>query len=628
MLAGELVHFRHPLMSMTCFGCKASIGDSFRACPHCGAVVTDFERRFANEPLDGKYEIVERVGVGGMGEVYRAVHKYLGATRIIKVIRPEISGSSDIDARFLREARAATKIQHPNVAALHDFSQLPDGSHYMVWEYIDGENLAQRLRTRGRLSTGEALRIVIQALHGLEAIHRAGIVHRDISPENLMVSHDTGSVKIIDLGVAKFDDPTETSSTRTGMFVGKFRYASPEQLGFLPEGERIDGRTDIYALGMVLFESLTGRPPYEAKSPHEYFLLHARPIPVAGVAVPPDVVGSPLLQPILDRALARDRNARFQSATEMAAALETVEQYVAREPAAPTAAMPLAAATSLVTSQETLRATRAQLAEKTEPSTLTTAIEPARTSSLEVRAAVLILAAILLAVSALAVYQFWPRYASSTETPLAPIVMQPVAPPHQDPEPAKVSEVEVVAASETALPAEVPTPAPAPPPAKPALRPRPEPPPAKAVEPVKPAEPVRAAAVVEVPAAVPEKQIAVYIDGRGDESLNEALLATLQEEMRGVTAIELHGGAMDAELRRSLREYIPHLEIRASAPVVVRFDGAMERLGYGRKRRVGHGTVIRNGRVVFRYELPDEVFRVGMHPNDAFARILSYGFKP
>jgi serine/threonine-protein kinase len=148
----------------------------------------------------------------------------------------------------------------------------------MVWEYLDGENLAQRIRARGVLQPRYAVQIAIQALHGLEAIHRAGIVHRDISPENIMITreqHGEERVKVIDLGVAKSEEPSD-SATRVGVFVGKLRYASPEHLGFLNEGERIDGRADLYSLAMVLYESLTGRPPFEATSPHEYVLLHSR----------------------------------------------------------------------------------------------------------------------------------------------------------------------------------------------------------------------------------------------------------------------------------------------------------------------------------------------------------------
>src|SRR5258705_5728068 len=168
------------------------------------------------EILDGRYEIIGRLGAGGMGEVYKATHILLGATRVIKVVHPNISTNADARERFLREARAATKVQHPNVATVHDFAALPDGSHYMVWEFIDGENLAQRLKARGPLPPRNAVRIAIQAARGLEAIHRAGIVHRDISPENLMIAHSDDAVKIIDLGVAKIEEEVGAgSATKT-----------------------------------------------------------------------------------------------------------------------------------------------------------------------------------------------------------------------------------------------------------------------------------------------------------------------------------------------------------------------------------------------------------------------------
>src|SRR5437868_12438647 len=122
-----------------------------------------------------------------MGEVYKVEHVYLRAIRVVKVIRPQISESADAHERFLREAQLATKIQHPNVATLHDFSALPDGSHYMDWEYIEGENLAQVIRRRGDLPPSEAIRLTVQTLAGLDAIQRAGINHRVISLENLMI---------------------------------------------------------------------------------------------------------------------------------------------------------------------------------------------------------------------------------------------------------------------------------------------------------------------------------------------------------------------------------------------------------------------------------------------------------
>src|ERR1043166_379945 len=289
--------------------------------------MSDFLRAYAETPLDGKYKILERLGSGGMGDGYKAEHIYLGAIRVIKVIRPQISDSTDAHERFLREARAATRVQHPNVAVLHDFAALPDGSHYMVWEYIDGENLAQRLRARGTLPPREAVRIAIETLNGLEAIHRAGIIHRDIGPENLMIARDTGTVKIIDLGVAKIDDPG-VAVTRTGIFVGKLRYAAPEQLGFLPENERIDARADLYSLGMTLYEMLVGRPPFEGKSPVDYFRHHSAETARRLVYLDRDLPGNDALKSILRRALQRSRSKRFQNAAEFRAALEQAEAMV------------------------------------------------------------------------------------------------------------------------------------------------------------------------------------------------------------------------------------------------------------------------------------------------------------
>ncbi|HXH39640.1 MAG TPA: serine/threonine-protein kinase [Thermoanaerobaculia bacterium] len=314
------------MATIPCIRCGVQIDRDFKACPHCGEPVTDFLREYADKPIDGKYRIVQRLGIGGMGEVFKVEHTFLGSTRVVKIIRAQISSSSDVHERFLREARMATKVQHQNVATLHDFSALPDGSHYMVWEFIDGENLAQVLRRRGTLAPRHAVRIAIQALAGLEAIHRAGIVHRDISPENLMITQaGDGSefVKIIDLGVAKAAE-ADVGMTQTGMFVGKFRYASPDHLGFLPVGERIDGRADLYSLGVVLFEMLTGRPPFEATSPHAYILHHSRD----EYLISPDldrITGSPALQTVLARALERDRNKRFPTAREFSDALAAIE---------------------------------------------------------------------------------------------------------------------------------------------------------------------------------------------------------------------------------------------------------------------------------------------------------------
>src|SRR5437763_583219 len=365
------------MATIPCIRCGAQIDREYKACPHCGEPLTDFLREYADKPIDGKSRIVQRLGSGGMGEVFKVEHTFLGSIRVVKIIRAQISSSSDAHGRFLREARMATKVQHPNVATLHDFSALPDGSHYMVWEFIDGENLAQVLKRRGTLAPRHAVRIAIQALAGLEAIHRAGIVHRDISPENLMITNaGEGSefVKIIDLGVAKAAE-SDGAMTQTGMFVGKFRYASPEHLGFLPEGERIDGRADLYSLAVVLFEMVTGRPPFDATSPHEYIIHHSRD----DYATSPDldrITGTPALQNVLARALDRDRNKRFASAREFSDALKAIEETLPDEPpavAAPTTFDPDA---TMKTERTTGGQTIAPSAAAAPPTVITSTVPP------------------------------------------------------------------------------------------------------------------------------------------------------------------------------------------------------------------------------------------------------------
>lgn len=316
-------------MAFFCIHCRSEIDPAFKACPFCGEAVTDFLRRYLEQPIDGKYQILAQLGVGGMGEVYKVLHIHLNAVRVIKLMRSAIAGEAGAHERFLREARLATKIQHPNVAALFDFSTLDDGSRYMVWEFIEGTNLHELIESRGPLSPRYAATLAIQALRGLDAIHRAGIVHRDVSPENLMITRDTGAagdderVKIIDLGIAKGSDATE-EKTKTGMFVGKWKYCSPEHLGMLEAGERIDGRADIYSFGVVLYEMLAGVPPFQADTPHSYLMMHASERPKPMREINPTVPDAPELERLIFRALEKDRAHRFRTAREFADELERI----------------------------------------------------------------------------------------------------------------------------------------------------------------------------------------------------------------------------------------------------------------------------------------------------------------
>ncbi|MEA2235976.1 MAG: eukaryotic-like serine/threonine-protein kinase [Thermoanaerobaculia bacterium] len=315
-------------MPFFCIHCRSEIDAKYKACPYCGEPITDFLRRYLEHPIDGKYQILARLGVGGMGEVYKVLHLHLNSIRVIKLMRASIAGEAGADDRFIREARLATRINHPNVAALYDFSTLDDGSRYMVWEYIEGTNLHELIETNGPLSPRYAAKLAIEALHGLDAIHRAGIVHRDISPENIMICRDEEGeqhVKLIDLGIAKQGDATDASKTATGMFVGKWKYCSPEHLGMLDAGERIDGRADLYSFGIVLYEMLTGVPPFQADTPHAYLMLHSSEKPRALADVNPTMPSSPKLEALIFRALEKDRRKRFASAREFARALEEIE---------------------------------------------------------------------------------------------------------------------------------------------------------------------------------------------------------------------------------------------------------------------------------------------------------------
>jgi serine/threonine protein kinase len=313
-------------MAFFCIHCKSEIDPKFKACPYCGEAITDFLRRHLEAPIDGKYQILSRLGVGGMGEVYKVLHVHLNSIRVIKLMRANIATDPGAHERFLREARLATKIHHGNVATLFDFSTLDDGSFYMVWEYIEGINLHELITQRGPLSPSYAARLASQALMGLDAVHRAGIVHRDVSPENIMITRDDEGderVKIIDLGIAK-SSGAEDNNTKTGMFVGKWKYCSPEHLGMLPSGERIDGRADLYSFGIVLYEMLTGVPPFQADTPHAYLLMHSQTRPRALRETNPKAAASPELEALVFRALEKDRTKRFATAREFGQALDAL----------------------------------------------------------------------------------------------------------------------------------------------------------------------------------------------------------------------------------------------------------------------------------------------------------------
>jgi serine/threonine protein kinase len=251
--------------------------------------------------LDGKYELLQRIGAGGMGEVFRARYVPSDALCCIKVMRQAL----------LAKQSLLTQIQHPNVAAVYEvFSG--DGINYIVTELIDGSTIRQWMAAHGAFPLALAIDVASQILAGLEHIHQRGLLHRDISPDNVMLMHDADAhliAKIIDLGIA-----TRTE-TQSGVLLGNPKYMSPEQLGMLDEGERIDGRADLYALGLVLYEMLAGVPAYVSDTPQGYITKHLTQTPTRLANIPA------ALEHVIFRALEKDRRRRYADAREFADAL-------------------------------------------------------------------------------------------------------------------------------------------------------------------------------------------------------------------------------------------------------------------------------------------------------------------
>ena len=273
----------------------------------------------------GPYEILAQIGAGGMGEVYRARDTRLQRTVAIKVLPPEVFADAERQRRFLQEARAASALNHPNIVTLHDIAS-QDGVQYLVLEYVAGQTLKQSTPPGG-LPAGDLLDYGLQIAAALGAAHAAGIVHRDIKPSNLMVTPEK-RIKVLDFGLAKAGDAvgSEFEETRTrpgctapGVVLGTAAYMSPEQT----RGEPLDGRSDIFSLGSVLYEAATGRPPFAGASMLAVMHEVASVQPARLTSIRPDLPRE--LEGILARAMAKDRQERYATAGEMAAALMSLQ---------------------------------------------------------------------------------------------------------------------------------------------------------------------------------------------------------------------------------------------------------------------------------------------------------------
>ena len=316
-----------------CHQCGAAAEPDDRFCAACGAALFQEGSSGNADPLVGRviggaYVLQEIVGVGGMGRVYRAEQTTLGRTVAIKVIHPHLLGDEQTVARFYTEARASSRLNHPNSVSVIDFGRTDDGILFLAMEFLRGKDLALIMHEEGPLPFPRICSILISILDALGEAHALDIVHRDLKPENVILRRlRTGQdlVKVVDFGLATIVGGGGTSITRPGLVCGTPDYMSPEQ----GRGETIDGRGDLYAVGVVLYELLTDELPFEAETPTKVVLRHINdPIPDPRETAPhrgvPDVLAE-----IAIKALAKDREQRYQNAAEMAADLRRAAEALA-----------------------------------------------------------------------------------------------------------------------------------------------------------------------------------------------------------------------------------------------------------------------------------------------------------
>ncbi|HXZ28763.1 MAG TPA: protein kinase [Terriglobales bacterium] len=317
-----------------CDTCHSTYPTSFTTCPKDQTLLHTASELMPGLIIREKYQIVERIGAGGMAVVYKAKHVAFQEVHALKVVSSRMLDDEGFLHRFRNEAIITRKLHHLNAVRVDDIDSTEDGRPFIVMEYVRGENLRNVIQKHGALRLARALHIARQVAQALAAAHHLGITHRDIKPDNIILveqadGHDL--VKVLDFGIAKVRESTVGSGagytpTHTGMVVGTPQYISPEQaLG--KHGNDIDGRADLYSLGVVLYEMVTGQLPFESDTPMGLLLHHIQTPPRPPDLLRPDLRIPQAISKLLLKSLAKQREDRFQSAEEMLAALKDPEAW-------------------------------------------------------------------------------------------------------------------------------------------------------------------------------------------------------------------------------------------------------------------------------------------------------------
>lgn len=311
-----------------CDTCNSTYPTEFTTCPKDQSPLRKINELAPGMILREKYEVLDKIGAGGMASVYKARHLTFNEIRAIKIVSSKLADDQEFLKRFKTEAIITRKLRHPNAVQLDDFDTTEDGRPFIVMEYVQGRNLRSMLQDVGALPIQRSLNIAKQVASALGAAHKLGIVHRDIKPDNILcipqpLNSEIGPdlVKVFDFGIAKIrDGSVERNSTQTGMVVGTPQYVSPEQASG-KIGEQIDGRSDLYSLGIVLYEMLTGNLPFTSDTPIGFLIHHLQTLPALPSRLPEGVAA------IVMKALEKNRDRRFQTAEEMIAALNNSQGF-------------------------------------------------------------------------------------------------------------------------------------------------------------------------------------------------------------------------------------------------------------------------------------------------------------